>query len=355
MKIAFFAPYPRNTVASQRFRFEQYFSALEKKGITCRHYPFYSRRAFNVLYRKGYFFKKFAGVMTGFIRRLVQILRSLESDITFVHREMAPLGPPILEWMLIIFFRKKIIYDFDDALWISDKPSKKGWLRKIRWNKKIAWICRKSYRISAGNAYLADFAARYNPSVIINPTTIDMSGIGNIRSAQNTDVVTIGWTGSHTTLKYLDAIREPLREILSQYKMTRLVIICNRRPEWELNNMTYVKWKETTEWEDLSRIQIGLMPLPDDPWTRGKCGFKILEYFAVGIPALASPVGINAQLIDNGKNGFLCEDENDWVKNLDQLIREPLLRSSMGETGRKLVEDKFSLNANLETFLSLFE
>jgi glycosyltransferase involved in cell wall biosynthesis len=351
MNIAFFAPYPRNTVASQRFRFEQYFGELEKKGIRFSLYSFYPIWAFESLYSKN-FLKKISGILAGYFQRPFQLLKAINADYILIHRELTPAGPPILEWILIQVFHKKIIYDFDDAIWLSDE---KKWLNHFKWHRKVAWLCRKSYRISAGNAYIAEFARRYNPSTIIIPTTIDTSKSGRFVVIHRQDQVTIGWTGSHTSLKYLDYIREPLEMTLKKYVQIRLCIICNQKPGWEMDRMDFIPWRAAKEWEDLSHIQIGLMPLPEDPWTLGKGGFKILEYFALGIPALASPVGINNQLIEHGKNGFLCNDRDDWIRYLEILIHDPSLRTLMGSAGKKRVEDEFSLESNLTRFLRLFE
>ncbi len=354
MKIAFLAPYPYNSVASQRFRFEEYFDTLQKKGIKYNFYSFYTWWAFDVLYRENHIIKKILGIIIGYFRRCFHLIKCAPVNYILIHRELTPLGPPIFEWILIFAFRKKIIYDFDDAIWRSDHPTHKKRFLTLKWYRKVVFLCKNSYRVSAGNPYLADYASRYNSRVTINPTTIDTSRTHSMNVYHREDLVTIGWTGSHSTLKYLELMLAPLQQILMKFKHTRLLIICNQKPSWELTGMEFLYWNKTTEWEDLSRIHIGIMPLPDNPWTRGKGGFKILEYFALGIPSLASPVGINPDLIDHGKNGFLCIHDEDWVHYLDQLINDRPLRESMGLAGKKLVEDRFSLQSNLETFLGLF-
>ena len=193
MKIAFFAPYPRNTAASQRFRFEQYFSELEKKNIGFSFYSFYPPWSSGSLHGKN-FLIKIPGILSGFLRRPFQLLKAIDAEYLFIHRELTPAGPPILEWILIEILHKKIIYDYDDAIWLSDE---KKWLNLFKWYRKVSWLCRKSYRISAGNSYLAGYALRYNPSVTIVPTTIDTSETGKFSTNYREDQVTIGWTGSH--------------------------------------------------------------------------------------------------------------------------------------------------------------
>lgn len=355
MRILFLAPYPFNTVASQRFRFEQYFNSLQKKGIAFGFYSFYTLWAYEVLYQKNQYIKKTLGIVTGYFRRCIHLFKCIQANYIMIHRELTPLGPPVFEWILIFTFGKKIIYDLDDAIWTSDKDPLKKRLNGLKWYPKVGFLCRNSYRISAGNHYLADYASRYHSRVTINPTTIDTSMTCHLNVRHQENIVTIGWTGSHSTLKYLELILGPLQQILIAIKQTRLLIICDEKPSWELKGMEFLPWNRTTEWNDLCRIQIGLMPLTDNPWTRGKCGFKILEYFSLGIPSLASPVGINADLVQHGRNGFLCNNDPEWIHYLDILIKHPPLRETMGMAGKKLVEDQFSLQSNLDTFLSLFE
>jgi len=355
MKIIFLAPYPPGKVASQRFRFEQYFTILKEKKIRYRFLGFYPSWSFEVLYREGHCLKKWLGTAAGYFRRLYHLLFCFQADYIMVHRELTPLGPPVFEWTLIFVLRKRIIFDFDDAIWISDELGRNKWLDALRYHrKKFNFLCRKSYRISAGNPYLARQAEKYHAKVTVNPTTLDTRLTRSLKTNHLKPTVTIGWTGSHSTLKYLEYALPVLKKILQRFRQTRLLIICNRKPVWELRGMEFIYWNKTTEWEDLSRIQIGIMPLPDNPWTRGKGGFKIMEYFSLGIPALAAPVGINKALINHGLNGFLCENESDWIHYLEKLIQDPSLRIKMGQAGRILVEERFSLESNLANFLDLF-
>ena len=355
MKIVFLAPYPKDTVPSQRFRFEQYFGFLKEKNITFTFYSFYTKWAFEALYSENQKLKIFLGTLSGYFLRCYHLLRCMGSDRILIHRELTPLGPPVFEWLLISIFGKKVIYDLDDAIWLSDKQWKNKWMEGLKWFQKISFLCKKSFRISAGNTYLAKYALAFNQRVILNPTTIDTSQTRHIIVTHRNDLVTIGWTGSHSTLKYLEWIVPLLQQFLLQHDHTRLLVICNRKPSWKINGMKFIYWNRSTEWEDLSQIQIGLMPLPDDPWTRGKGGFKILEYFSLGIPALASPVGINTRLIIPGETGYFCGNNRDWIHYLNLLIQNPTLRKSMGAAGKKLVEDQYSLKSNRDNFLRLFE
>jgi glycosyltransferase involved in cell wall biosynthesis len=355
MKIVFLAPYPRGTAPSQRFRFEQYFGVLNEEKIHYSYYSFYSKWAYNTLYNENQKTKKILGVLSGYVLRFYHLLKCIRSDRIFIHRELSPLGPPVFEWILIEILRKKVIYDFDDAIWLSDKLPKNKWLNCLKWYPKVGFLCKRSHMVSTGNEYLAEYALQYNPNVIINPTTIDLAVTGEIKVGSTPPIVTIGWTGSHSTLKYLELVLTQLKTILKKNEFSKLLIVCNQKPDWEIEGMEFRYWDEETEWENIGSMDIGIMPLVDDPWANGKCGLKILQYFSLGIPALASPVGINRELIIPGENGFLCHNEDDWENYLNKLIQNPSLRESMGTAGKNLVEYHYSLNTNRDNFLRLLK
>jgi glycosyltransferase involved in cell wall biosynthesis len=271
----------------------------------------------------------------------------------FIHREATPLGPPWLEWIIAKVLRKKIIYDFDDAIWLADTSGVNRFMVRLKWQQKVASICRWSYKVSCGNEYLCEFARQYHAQVVLNPTTIDTQHYHNQLKNQTAQPLTIGWTGSHSTMKYLTSIEAVLQKLEQQYDF-RFVVISNRPPEMKLKSIHFIPWKEATEVEDLLQLHIGLMPLPDDPWAKGKCGFKALQYLSLGIPALASPVGVNRKIVEHEVNGYLCASTEDWHIHLSRLLKDHELRTVMGEAGRKKVEREYSVKSNAENFLSLF-
>lgn len=342
-------------MASQRFRFEQYFNILGKKDFKIRQKSFYSVRTYKVLYHPGKFIQKLSGIVWGFIRRKVHLIYALSADYVFIHREITPLGPPVFEWVLAKIMRKKIIYDFDDAIWLENTSEENKLISRMKFPRKVFKICRWSHKISCCNNYLASNAKRYNPQVTIIPTTIDTGKWGPIKKPDKKELVRLGWTGTHSTLPYLLTIKPALEKILNRYPKLIFRIICNKRPEWDLPNMEFIHWNKSTEIQDLEGIDIGLMPLPSNPWAEGKCGFKILQYFALGIPAVASPVGLNTNLIKHGKSGYLCSGEEEWIRNIDLLINSERLRYEIGINGRKILVNHYSLEVNTKNFLGLFE
>jgi glycosyltransferase involved in cell wall biosynthesis len=277
--------------------------------------------------------------------------------MVFIHREIMPGGPPILEWFIAKVFKKKIIYDFDDAIWLTDKRSE-GFLEKtLRWRSKVSLICHWSHKVSCGNHYLANYARRYSDNVVLIPTTIDTDNAHNpdLFPFKTDQPVTIGWTGSHTTLKYLEDIQAVLKRIESKYPSTKFLIIADRLPKLDLKNLVFKKWSQETEIADLKMADIGIMPLPDDEWAKGKCGFKALQYMALETPAVVSPVGVNTEIVEDGVQGFWCFSESEWFARLEQLILNVEERKQMGKRGRQKVIQHYSVRSNAATFLSLFQ
>ena len=275
-------------------------------------------------------------------------------DWIFIHREALPVGPPILEWIVARVMKKRIIYDFDDAIWIPNTSKENNWMAWIKYPHKVGTICRLSYRVSVGNPYLADYARQFNPRVIINPTTIDTVNHHYPRTTREHETLTIGWTGTHSTLRYMDWLRGVIAKISEQYPQVHWLIIADRPPTPAIPNVEFVTWSKETEIDDLARIDIGVMPLHADQWSEGKCGLKALQFMALAKPVLASPVGVNKSIIEHGVNGFLCQQEPEWIESLELLIGDPSLRGQLGAAGRTKVQDHFSVQSNASTFLSLF-
>ncbi|MEP2668352.1 MAG: glycosyltransferase family 4 protein [Cyclobacteriaceae bacterium] len=358
MRIIFLVPYPLFESPSQRFRFEQYLSILDDRNVSFKIYSFLSLKGWRVLYTKGNTIFKVYYVVKGLVSRLKHLASASASsvDFVFIHREVAPVGPAIFEWIIVKIFKKKIIYDFDDAIWLTDIENESRLVKFIRSRSKIAHICKLSYKTSCGNKHLVDFALQFNANSIVNPTTIDTSShhipIKNSISKHN-QLVRIGWTGSHSTLKYLKDI-EAIFQNFYNSEQIEFVIISNHLPELSFP-FRFIKWSKSSEIIDLGKIDIGLMPLPDNEWTRGKCGFKALQYMAMGIPCIASPVGVNSEIITHGDNGYLAESREDWTKFLTILVNDSLLREKLGKKGREKVEKCYSVSSNSLNFLSLFE
>ena len=353
MHILFLVPYPQGQAPSQRFRFEQYLNFLQQKGITYDFSSFLDMKTWQLLYKPGHTFQKTQGILNGFFRRANLLFSLHQYHYVFIHREAAPVGPPVFEWLIGKVFRKKIIYDFDDAIWLPNTSASNRIAAQLKWHQKVKNICRWSYKVSCGNQYLCDFARQFNDNVVLNPTTIDTTRQHNRLKNQQTEKFVIGWTGTHSTLPYLKPLF-PVLEKLYQSHDFALHVIANTPPKEQAAFIHFIPWQKETEIDDLLGFNVGLMPLTDDPWAKGKCGFKALQYMSLGIPALVSPVGVNTEIVENGVNGFICETEEDWDKALEKLMTDADLRKKMGAAGRKTVEKQYSVISNTDNFLQLF-
>jgi len=359
MKILLIMPYPLGEAPSQRFRFEQYLSILNYKGFEITVKPFFKKQTWTILYKNGMYFRKTLGVLSGFTSRIGMLFSVHRYDFVFIHREASPLGPPIFEFLIAKIFLKKIIFDFDDAIWIPTTSNENVIAAKIKWHSKTALICRWSYKVSCGNEYLCNYAKQYNKNVVLNPTTIDTESLHNPALHQNvlkeTGKVTIGWTGTHSTLKYLETVVPLFKNLLKNFpNQIRFLVIADKKPEWDLTLMDFLLWAKQSEVEDLMKFDIGIMPLTDDTWAQGKCGFKALQYMSLQIPTIASPVGVNTEIINHEENGFLCTESDEWLSILARLISDVSLRDKIGKSSRKTVIDKYSIKSNTQTFLGLF-
>lgn len=351
-KITILTLYPEGITPGPRFRYEQYIPFL-KNSFKVNLLPFYTYQQYQFVHNKPDPYIVFLSTILGYIKRYFgHIFICLFSDYIFIYRDSTPFGPPIYEWILAKIFRKKIILDYDDAIWMSDE--KNVFKKLLRYPSKTKSLIKWSYKVSCGNDYLADFAKQYNSNVFVVPTTIDTEGLHNIQKKHKPESKVIGWTGSQSTLKYLDPIIPILKQLEKSIDFT-FIVICNKDPKIKLKNYKFYYWNTLTEIEDLLKIDIGIMPLPDDKWSKGKCGFKALQYMALGIPAVVSPVGVNTHIVTEGVNGYLCTSDESWINAFLNLLNNHELRMQQGASGKKIINDYYSVNANKSKYLALFE
>lgn len=354
MRILFLTPYPYGTAPGQRFRYEQYLDLLTAQGHEYQLSSFLSRDSWAVLYKPGHTLAKVLGVLAGFGLRVRDLFRASGYDFVFIYREATPLGPPVFEWLLAKVLRKRLIYDFDDAIWLPATSDANQLAARLKWSQKVGSVCRWAHRVSCGNDYLAAYARQFNSQVVVNPTTIDTERLHDrVRDQATPGPLVIGWTGTHSTLKYLDQL-VPVLAALEQEFAFEFVVISNEPPALPLRSLVYRPWRKATEIDDLLAFNVGVMPLEDDAWAQGKCAFKALQYMALGIPALVSPVGMNSEVVAEGVNGFLCATPAAWTAALRRLLSQPTLRAELGARARRTVVERYSVSANEENFLGLF-
>jgi glycosyltransferase involved in cell wall biosynthesis len=354
-KILFIVSFPPRLHSSARFRIELYEKLLEEQGFSYDTEYFWNKEMYKVLYTKGNIPKKILGLLTGFIKRFSLLFRVAKYDYIFILRETTPIGPPFFERICSGLLRKKIIYDFDDAIWISQASVNNAIVKNLKAVWKVKLICGWAYKVSVGNNYLYNYAAQYSKNVILNPTCVDTKYMHNKLKSQHSNEarIIIGWTGSFSTLIHLNYVVDALQELEKKYTFDFLVI-ADQNPHLPLKNFIYKKWEEDTEIVDLLKCNIGIMPLKEDEYAKGKCGFKLIQFMALGIPVVASPVGVNEQIVDIGINGFLCRTKQEWMESLEKLLLSTQLRQEIGIKGREKIEQYYSLESNSQNFLSLF-
>jgi glycosyltransferase involved in cell wall biosynthesis len=353
-KILFITSHRNNRSPGQRFRFEQYYRYLEQSGFKCDVSFIVSANDDIYLYRKGNYLKKIRIVLKSLWVRFKDLKRANDYDIIFIYREALLIGSTFFERR---FRRKKakLVFDFDDSVWIYDTSEAN---KRFEWLKdpgKTAKIIELSDMVFAGNQYLADYALQYNGNVKIVPTTIDTEEYKRDSSVKRTDVVCIGWTGSITTIKHFEYAAPILRILKEKYgDRISIKVIGDRNYVHKGLGIKGMPWNKENEIRELSSFDIGIMPLPDDKWSRGKCGLKGLQYMALEIPAIMSPVGVNSDIIVDGVNGFLADKEQEWVDKMSRLIEDKELRECIGKEARKTVVEKYSKEAQKGNYVKFF-
>ncbi len=353
MKIIILSPYPPFVSPSQRFRFEHYLPDLAQKGISYSYHSFVDIKTWQLIFTKGNHFEKSMGVAWGFIKRFFLLFKIISCDFVYIHREAASIGPPFFEFVIAKILRKKIIYDFDDAIWVKVSSSANPKASNIKCTWKVKYICKWSHITSVGNIYLADFAKKYCKKVVIIPTVVNTEAAHNRIKDQSDKPLTIGWTGTFTNFYNLEKIIYPVKKLQEKYNC-RFLIIADTDPLFSQMQYEFIKWNKATEIDDLIKFNIGIMPLNNTEVEMGKCGFKAIQYLSLGIPAVVSPVGANCDVVEDGVTGYWAQGEEEWYNKLELLINDTNRRISMGIAARKHIIKNYSVEATKEMFLSLF-
>ncbi|MFZ3071785.1 MAG: glycosyltransferase family 4 protein [Thermodesulfobacteriota bacterium] len=325
MKLAFLTN--RIDKPSARYRFIQYIPYLEKQGLRVEVFK----------------------IPSSFLKRAAFFKTLGAFDCVFLQRKLLS----FLDWRIFRKNAKSVVYDFDDAVMFRDSKSKRpeSFFRMLMFKRTI----HGSDAVISGNKYLYEYASRHNKRVFTIPTVIDMARYGEKNYAPDSGVVTLGWIGSGITLFYLEEMKDALDEVFERHPFTRLKIVADKFFDCAKMPVIKKKWNYEEEIADLHSFDIGLMPLIDDPWSRGKCGFKLLQYMAVGVPGVASKVGVNSEIVTHGINGFLANGTKEWVDCLSKLIEDAALRERLGQEARKTVKERYSLEVNAPKLKKIIE
>jgi glycosyltransferase involved in cell wall biosynthesis len=337
--VAALVPYPPEVAASQRFRIEQWREPLRAEGVEIDLFPFADHRLMGLLYGAGRPMAKGLALAAAFAQRLVALATLRAYDVLVVHRAAALVGPALLERALAA--RHAIIFDFDDAIFLSHTTRvnrRYGWLKC---SGKTAAICRLSAHVIAGNDYLASYARPHNARITVIPSSVDTERYGPAAGPRSGPLV-IGWMGTATSQTHLELFA-PMLRALSGARGREIRVVSDRRPVLPGVEVIWRPWSSATELDELRAFDIGIMPMPDDAWSEGKCAMKALLYMAVGVPVVASAVGMNREVICHGENGLLAGSSEDFQAAVEMLAQNPGLRRRLGEAGRETVESRYSM------------
>jgi len=353
-KILFIAAHRPNRSPSQRYRFEQYFCFLNENGYEYELSYIIDKRDDAIFYSKGSLFNKLLIVLKSIAKRLNDIKRANNFDIIFIQREAFMMGTTFFE-KSFSKTKAKLVFDFDDSIWLMDTSNaniKWEWLKST---EKTSKIISYSHLIFAGNNYLADYAKQFSRNVKILPTTIDTAFHKRPQPYTNNSKICIGWSGSITTIKHFQNIIPVLKKIKEKYGDTVFFkVMGDATYENKELDIDGIAWSNETEVEVLSSFDIGIMPLPNDQWVKGKCGLKGLSYMSLEVPTIMSNIGVNPEIIEDGINGFLADSKEEWFDKISLLIESFELRKKLGENARKTVIERYSTESQKYNLLNSF-
>ena len=269
---------------------------------------------------------------------LADLLRPRRAELLFVHRKTYP---PWVAWHLART-AERLVFDMDDAIDLPPPSRPLGPEARARYRRRFEETVRAFDLVLCGSPEL--LARLPHGRAEILPTPVDTARFSPARSGAAGLPTTLGWVGHSDNLPYLEALSAPLSELLRRHPALKLVVVSDRRPHIPGLPLEFRPWRLEREVEDFEGIGLGLMPLADTPWARGKCAYKALQYLALGIPTVASPVGMTAEVVRHGKTGFLAASDREWVLALDTLITRRDLAREIGEAGRRLVERSYALD-----------
>jgi len=319
---------------SSRYRIYQYIPYLREAGIEVMVAPLFKAGWFLILDMRRSPLRTAAKALYAAVRftvRVWDLLKVGRYDLYCFEHQAFPYLPAFLE-KIAKRINPHMLVEFDDAIFLT--PLHGG---------KIPKLIAMSQHVIVGNGYLRDYALQFNPHVSVIPTVVDIERYKPRKDYRAQGKVNIGWVGLAYNLPYVQNLARTFQKLKTEIGDFIFAVICSQGLTMKGIETVFKPWSYDNEVEDIRRLDIGIMPLPDDKWARGKCGLKVLQYMACGVPVVASPVGVNNEIIRDGENGFLAATEGEWLKKLTLLARDEGLRRTLGQKGRETVEDRYSL------------
>lgn len=344
-------PHPVNTAPGQRLKYEQYFTHIENAGFQITVAPFMTMPFWDIVYKKGYLFQKISWTLYGYFMRIKLLFTLHKYDAVYLFLWATPFGFPIIEWA-ICKLNKNIIYDIDDMVFLGHSSSANRFIERFKGTDKMIYLMKQAKHVIVCTPKLHEFVKQYNPNSTDISSTINTDTYQIANRYTNAKRLVLGWSGSHSTSKYLLLLEPVLQKLRHEFDF-EIRIIGDASFKFNELAANAIAWNASTEIVDLQPIDIGLYPLPNEEWVYGKSGLKALQYMALGIPTVATAIGANYRVIEHEKSGYLASSETEWYNALKQLIENPTLRQTIGAAARERVIQQYSITANQQTYINI--
>ena len=347
-KIVYFTKYSRNG-ASSRLRSFQYIDKLvAENNVEITVQSLFSEEYLEKRYKNQSILKE---TFIGYFSRFFFLFKIFKYDKIVIEKELFPYVPALFEWILFQL-NVKYIVDYDDAIFHNYDQDPRFIVRKI-FGKKIASVIKYANIVVVGNSYLENYAIQSQAKkIVIIPTVIDIERYLPKNDYFNNNIFTIGWIGTPKTIRYF---KGNLEYIISDYKNNFKIITIGGKLEASNFLYEFIEWNENTEVDSIKKLDVGIMPLHDFDFDKGKCAYKLIQFMACGIPVIASPVGVNSEIIQEGFNGFLVHEANDWKKHINYFIQNPDQIKILGEQARQTILKKYTLQVQYPILKKLLE
>lgn len=339
-------PYPTGVAAGQRLKYEQYLEDWRQRGWIVSVHPFLSVKVWSIAYKPGYLLHKVIGVLTGTISRLSLLLEVRNADLVYIFMWVTPFGSTFFE-RCVRLLAKNLIFDLEDDVLTRNNTNLIVYdpnpiLRFFRSNNKAQYLIKTADHVIVSSPFLRDQClATFDAKACTYITSSVDTNTLKPRTSYRGSPVTLGWTGTFSSMAYLNILSEVLQRLATKVDF-KMIVIGNFDYHLPGVDCRIIQWSLKTEVVDLQEIDIGLYPLPSNRWVNGKSGLKAIQYMAAGIPVVASRVGINSSIIDDNETGFLADNEEDWFNYLYLLVRDDVIRRRLGENARSVAIRRFS-------------
>lgn len=352
-KILFLSPYPFDKAPSQRLKYEQYYRIFEKEGYLITTSSFMDEELWSVIYKKGFFIQKVLGFIKGYYRRIKDFFRLRQFDLVYIHLWVTPIGGSFFE-RLFAKCSKRMVFDIDDMVFLGHSSEANIKLSFLKGKSKPMILMKKADHVITCTPKLDEFVRQFNQNTTDISSTINTDLYVPKSDYHLSSPIIIGWSGSHSTSKYLHLLSDVFLRLQQRFQFV-LKVIGDADFKIESIDVQALEWIAKHEVEELKTFDIGVYPLPDEEWVYGKSGLKALQYMSLGIPTVATNIGANKRIIKNGENGFLVQTEEEWIESISNLVDDKILRRKISSNAIQTVQNNFSVQANKNKYLYIFK